>query len=200
MATARHHGSGQKSSMGTDLAAQFVSEVAPLRDTLYRHAIGLSRNNADAEDLVQETMLKAYTAFGTFQPGTNLRAWLLRILLNTYINHYRRARRHPLPYPFESLTDEHLAKVTARRTATMGLQSAEDQWLSSLADSDIQAAMWALPEQFRRVVYHRDVEGMAYREIAALMNTPCGTVVSRLNRGRRRLRGLLGESDPRLTR
>jgi len=149
----------------------------------------------DAEDLVQETMLKAYMAFGTFEAGTNLRAWLLRILLNNYINHYRKARRQPLPYPIEELTDERLAQITARRAATAGLHSAEDQWLSSLPDHDIQTAIRALPEQFRRVLYYRDVEGLAHREIAALMNTPCGTVVSRLHRGRKQLRGLLDESD-----
>jgi len=185
----------QACSMGTDLAAQFISEVAPLRDTLYRNAVRLSRNHPDAEDLVQETMLKAYMAFGTFEAGTNLRAWLLRILLNTYINHYRKARRQPLPYSIEALTDEHLAQITARRAATAGLHSAEDQWLSSLPNHDIQTAMRALPEQFRRVLYYRDVEGLAHREIAALMNTPCGTVVSRLHRGRKQLRGLLDESD-----
>src|SRR5258708_22476022 len=136
-------------SMGTDLAAQFASEVAPLRDTLYRNAVRLSRNHPDAEDLVQETMLKAYMAFGTFEAGTNLRAWLLRILLNNYINHYRKNRRQPLPYPIEEFTDERLAQITARRAATAGLHSAEGQGLSSPPGHRHPTAMRSPPQPVR---------------------------------------------------
>jgi RNA polymerase sigma-70 factor (ECF subfamily) len=135
-------------------------------------------------------MLKAYSAFHSFRPETNPKAWLLRIMVNSHINHYRRARHHPVLYCTDELTDQHLAKVSARPTAT-GLHSAEEQWLDALPSHDIGAAMRALPEQFREVVYYRDVVGLSYREIAALMNIPCGTVVSRLHRGHQRLRGLL---------
>jgi RNA polymerase sigma-70 factor, ECF subfamily len=183
----------RKCSTDSDLTARFVREVVPLRETLCRHAFSLCRNYSDAEDLVQETMLKAYLAFHSFWSGTNLRAWLLRIVTNGYINHYRKARRHPMLYSTEEMTDEHLAQVSARRTAAV-LRSAEEQWLDSLPDHGIEAAMRALPVQFREVVYYRDVEGLRHREIAALMNIPCGTVVSRLHRGRRRLRGLLGDA------
>jgi RNA polymerase sigma-70 factor, ECF subfamily len=179
-------------SSGDELAARFVSEVAPLRDTLYGYAIALSRNYSDAEDLVQDTMLKAYESFESFRLGTNLKAWLMRILLNNYINHYRKARRQPRAYPTHELTEEHLARVNTRLTAASELHSAEEQWLHASPDCDIQAAMRALPEQFRSVVYYRDMMGLAYGEIAAVMDIPCGTVVSRLHRGRKRLRSLLG--------
>jgi RNA polymerase sigma-70 factor, ECF subfamily len=184
------HASAQRRSIDADLTARFVREVAPLRERLCRHAFGLTRNHCEAEDLVQETMMKAHSAFHSFRPETNLKAWLLRIMVNSHINHYRRARRHPVLYCTDELTDQHLAKVSARPAAT-GLHSAEEQWLDALPSHDITAAMRALPEQFREVVYYHDVEGLSYREIAALLNIPCGTVVSRLHRGHQRLRGLL---------
>jgi RNA polymerase sigma-70 factor, ECF subfamily len=184
------HASAQRFAIDADLTARFVREVAPLRERLCRNAFGLTGNHCEAEDLVQETMLKAYSAFHSFRPETNLKAWLLRIMVNSHINHYRRARHYPVLYCTDELTDQHLAKVSARPTAT-GLHSAEEQWLDALPSHDITAAMRALPEQFREVVYYHDVEGLSYREIAALLNIPCGTVVSRLHRGHQRLRGLL---------
>jgi RNA polymerase sigma-70 factor, ECF subfamily len=189
MTTTRHH--VQRCSRDADLNARFVREVMPLRERLCRHAFSLTRDHYEAEDLVQETMLKAYSAFHSFQPGTNLKAWLLRIMLNSHINHCRRARHRPVLYSIGELTDQHLAQVSARRTA-VGLHSAEEQWLDAVSNHEIGAAMRALPQQYREAVYYRDVEGLSYREIAALTDIPYGTVVSRLHRGRQRLRHLLG--------
>ena len=174
-----------------DLTARFMREVVPLRERLCRHAFGLTHDRYDAEDLVQETMLKACSAFQSFQPGTNLKAWLLRIVVNSHINHCRRARRHPVLYSIGDLTDRQLAQFSAGLTAA-GLHSAEEQWLNAVPNLEIGAAMRALPPQFREVVYYRDVEGFSYREIATLTEIPYGTVVSRLHRGRQRLRHLLG--------
>jgi RNA polymerase sigma-70 factor, ECF subfamily len=189
MTTTRHH--VQRCSPDADLNARFVREVMPLRERLCRHAFSLTRDHYEAEDLVQETMLKACSAFHSFQPGTNLKAWLLRIMLNSHINHCRRARHRPVLYSIGELTDRHLAQVSARRTA-VGLHSAEEQWLDAVPNHEIGAAMRQLPQQYREAVYYRDVEGLSYREIAALTDIPYGTVVSRLHRGRQRLRHLLG--------
>jgi RNA polymerase sigma-70 factor (ECF subfamily) len=171
--------------------ARFEREVVPLRDLLYRHGFRLCRHHADAEDLVQETMMSAYVHFDSFRSGTNLSAWLLRILTNTFINGYRKKRRQPMQYSTEQLTDQYLAQANARSAASE-MRSAEDHALDSLPDSDIKAAMLALPDKFREVVYYADVEGFRYKEIATLANIPHGTVMSRLHRGRRQLRMLLG--------
>jgi RNA polymerase sigma-70 factor (ECF subfamily) len=173
-------------SVDSELSARFEREVVPLRDLLYRHAFRMSHNHADAEDLVQETVMKAYTHFDSFRSGTNLNAWLLRILTNTYINGYRQKRRRPVQYSTEQVTEQSLAAAYARFTP--GQRSAEDHVLDSLPDKAIEAAMQALPPQFREVVYYADVEGFRYQEIAAMMKTPRGTVMSRLHRGRQRLR------------
>jgi RNA polymerase sigma-70 factor (ECF subfamily) len=178
-------------SVDAELSARFEREVVPMRDLLYRHAFRMSRNHADAEDLVQETVMRAYAHFDSFRSGTNVKAWLLRILTNTYINSYRKKRRQPLQYSTEDLTDQYLTEANARSAASV-LRSAEDHALELLPDNDIKAAMQALPGQFRDVVYYADVEGFRYNEIATLMNTPRGTVMSRLHRGRRQLRILLG--------
>jgi RNA polymerase sigma-70 factor (ECF subfamily) len=176
------------------LRARFEREAIPLRDALYRHAIRMSRNHADAEDLVQEAMMKAYAGFHAFRPDTNLHAWLLRILVNRYISDYRKKRRQPVQCSTEELTQQRLVE-TYTRSAPAGLRSAEDQALDSLPDNDIKSAMQTLPQQFRHVVYYADVEGLRYREIAAIMNTPTGTVASQLHRGRRQLRRLLADSS-----
>ena len=181
----------QSRSVDAELSARFEREVVPLRDLLYRHAFRMSHNHADAEDLVQETVLRAYAHFDSFRSGTKLNAWLLRILTNTYINGYRQKRRQPAQYSTEHLTDQYLTEANARSAAS-ALRSAEDHALDLLPDNDIKAAMQALPGQFREVVYYADVEGFRYKEIAALTNTPHGTVMSRLHRGRRQLRTLLG--------
>ena len=182
----------QRRPVDTECNARFERGALPLRDIMYRHAFRMSRNHADAEDLVQEAMMKAYAGFHTFRPDTNLQAWLLRILINSYISDYRKKRRQPVQYSTEELTEQRLAE-TYTRSAPAGLRSAEDQALDSLPDNDIKSAMQALPRQFRDVVYYADVEGLRYQEIAAIMNTPTGTVASQLHRGRRQLRRLLGD-------
>jgi RNA polymerase sigma-70 factor (ECF subfamily) len=174
------------------LSARFADEAVPLRDIMYRHAFRMSRNHADAEDLVQEAMMKAYAGFHAFRRNTNIQAWLLRILINSYIGEYRKKRRQPVQYSTEAFTEQRPAE-TSTRFPLVGLRSAEDQALDSLPDNDIKSAMQALPQQFRVVVYYADVEGLRYREIAAIMNTPTGTVASQLHRGRRQLRRLLGD-------
>jgi RNA polymerase sigma-70 factor (ECF subfamily) len=184
----------QSRSVDAELSARFEREVVPLRDLLYRHAFRMSHNHADAEDLVQETVMRAYAHFDSFRSGTKLNAWLLRILTNTYINGYRQKRRQPVQCSTEHLTDQCLTEANARSAAS-ALRSAEDHALDLLPDNDIKAAMQALPAQFREVVYYADVEGFRYKEIAALTNAPRGTVMSRLHRGRQQLRTLLGGGE-----
>jgi RNA polymerase sigma-70 factor (ECF subfamily) len=173
-----------------ELSARFQSDVIPLLEPLYRHAMRMTRNHADAEDLLQETMVKAYAGFRTLQPGGNFAAWLHRILINTYISGYRKQQCRPAQYPIDDIAGAQLANTPHRAS---GLYSAEEQALERLGDNQIRAAMQALPEQFRLAVYYADVEGLRSREIADLMRTPVGTVMSRLHRGRRLLRCLLAD-------
>jgi RNA polymerase sigma-70 factor, ECF subfamily len=175
----------------TELRDRFDRDVTPLMPALYHQALRVTRNPADAEDLVQDTLVKAFSAFHTFQPNTNLGGWLHRILINTFINAYRKKQRRPVHHSTEEITDQQLA-VASRHSPT-GLRSAEDQALEALPDNDINTAMRALPEQFRMAVYYADVEGRQFREIADLTDAPIGTVTSRLHRGRRHLRRLLAE-------
>ena len=177
-------------SVEAELSARFALEAVPLRDILYRNAFRMSRNHADAEDLVQETMMKAYAGFHSFRRNTNMHAWLLRILINSYISDYRKKRRQPMQYSTEEFTEQRLMN-TYTRSAPAAMCSAEDQALDSLPDNDIKLAMQALPQQFRDAVYYADVEGLCYQQIAAIMNTSTGTVTSQLHRGRRQLRRLL---------
>jgi RNA polymerase sigma-70 factor, ECF subfamily len=174
-----------------ELTARFERDAIPLRGPLYRRAIRLTRNPADAEDLLQDTMVSAYARFHLFRQGTNLSAWIHRILTNTYISRYRQKQRRVVQYPTEQITDQQLA-ANAVHSST-GLPSAEDEALNALPDTRIKTAMQTLPEHIRMVVYYADVEGRHYSEIAEIMDTPRGTVTSRLHRGRRQLRSLLGD-------
>ncbi|MFJ8312070.1 MULTISPECIES: sigma-70 family RNA polymerase sigma factor [unclassified Streptomyces] len=180
---------------GNQRRARFERDVLPYSGELHRAARKLTRNPADAEDLVQETFAKAFRAFAQFQPDTNLRAWLHRILTNTYLTQYRKTRREPVRQAAADLQDWQLARVASH--TSQGLLSAESQALRHIPDPALAQAFRAIPHAFRTVVYLADVEGLAYKEIADATGIPQGTVTSRLHRGRRRLRELLDEHGRR---
>lgn len=170
-------------------AARFEAEALPYLDQLYAAAMRYTRNPADAQDLVQDTMAKAFSSFDQYQPGTNIRAWLYRILGTTFINSYRKAQRAPQIAHTDDVQDWQLAEAASH--SAVGLKSAEVEALESLPDEDIRAAMAALTPERRMAVYYADVEGLPYKEIAEIMETPVGTVMSRLHRGRSQLKELL---------
>ena len=169
--------------------ARFEQDAMQYLDQLYSGALRMTRNPEDAEDLVQEAFARAYSSFHQYKPGTNLRAWLFRILTNTYINIYRKRQRRPQEADGDGVEDWQMARA-AEHSAT-GLRSAETEALDYLADSDVKNALAEISEDFRIPVYLADVEGFAYKEIADILDVPIGTVMSRLHRGRRSLRELL---------
>jgi RNA polymerase sigma-70 factor (ECF subfamily) len=167
----------------------FEEQAIPFLDQLYGAALRMTRNPADAQDLVQETFVKAYAAFAQFEQGTNLKAWLYRILTNTFINTYRKKQRDPYKGTISDMEDWQLGE--AESATAMSSRSAEAEAIDHLPDSAVKDALQSIPEDFRLAVYFADVEGFSYQEIADIMKTPVGTVMSRLHRGRRLLRGLL---------
>jgi RNA polymerase sigma-70 factor, ECF subfamily len=170
-----------------ELSARFERDAVPLLDVLYGAARRLTVSRSDAEDLVQDTMLRAYSRFRLFREGTNLKAWLMRIMHNTWINNHRKSQCRPV----EQLSDE--IAEWQQAAWSLGARSAEIETLERLPDDDIVGAVEALPETLRMVVYYADVVGYRYREIADITNTPLGTVMSRLHRARRHLRFLLAD-------
>jgi len=167
--------------------ATFAEQAMPLMSSLYSGALRMTRNPADAEDLLQETYLRAYRGFGGFQDGTNLKAWLYRILTNTYINQYRAKKRRFDETALDESEDLYLYRRLGGLEAAAASRSAEDELMDWFTDQEVKDAVEALPEQFRLAVLLADVEGFAYKEIAEILDIPIGTVMSRLHRGRKAL-------------
>jgi RNA polymerase sigma factor (sigma-70 family) len=176
------------SEVDPELAARFARDTAPLLDLLHRGARRLTRNDADAEDLLQDTLLNAYTGFGTFQHGTNLKAWLFRILYNRWVSTHRSKQRRPAEVALDAIVDPDATVEASHR-------SAETEVLDLLPDNAIRAALDELPEGFREVVFYADVQGYTYAETATLLGIPQGTVMSRVSRARQRLRIALAHLD-----
>jgi RNA polymerase sigma-70 factor (ECF subfamily) len=171
--------------------AQFADLTMEYMGSLYSAALRMTRNPADAEDLVQETYLKAYRAFGSFKEGTNLKAWLYRILTNTFINSYRARKRRPEQTDIDDVEDLYLYRRLGGLEAVNAGRSPEEEVLEHFTEAEVKAAVEALPEQFRMAVLLADVEGFSYKEIAEILDIPIGTVMSRLHRGRKSLQKTL---------
>jgi RNA polymerase sigma-70 factor (ECF subfamily) len=171
----------------------FTEQAMDLMPSLYSAALRMTRNPSDAEDLVQETYLKAYRGFGSFEQGTNLKAWLYRILTNTFINRYRAAKRRPDETDLDDVEDFYLYRRLGGLEEARAGRSAEDELMDMFSEAEVKAAVDALPEQFRMAVLLADVEGFSYKEIASILDIPIGTVMSRLHRGRKNLQKALYE-------
>jgi RNA polymerase sigma-70 factor (ECF subfamily) len=167
--------------------ARFTEQTMDLMPSLYAAALRMTRNRADAEDLVQETYLRAYRGFGGFEEGTNLKAWLYRILTNTYINSYRAKKRRPDETDLDEVEDLYLYRRIGGLEAALAGRSAEEELLDRFSDAEVKEAIEDLPETFRMAVLLADVEGFSYKEIAEILDIPIGTVMSRLHRGRKAL-------------
>ena len=187
----RSSGAAESAESEAELRARFERDAIPLLDQLYGGARRLTRGRADAEDLVQDTMVKAYAQFRSFQQGTYLKAWLFRIMQNTWINNYHKARRRPTEHLIGEITD--WQQAADQQHASIACRSAEIAALEALPDKDITEALEALPENLRMAVFYADVHGYRYKEIAEIMDIPIGTVMSRLHTARRRLRTLLAD-------
>ena len=187
--------------------ATFAEAAMEYMPSLYSAALRMTRNPADAEDLVQETYLKAYRGYASFTEGTNLKAWLYRILTNTFINSYRAKKRRPDESDLEDVEDLYLYRRLGGLEAAAAGRSAEEEVLEHFTEGEIKEALESLPEQFRIAVLLADIEGFSYKEIADILDIPIGTVMSRLHRGRRalekrlydfgRTRGLVGDRGGR---
>jgi RNA polymerase sigma-70 factor (ECF subfamily) len=169
----------------------FAEQAMEFAPQLYSAAMRMTRNQADAEDLVQETYLRGYRSFHTFQQGTNLRAWLFRILTNAYINRYRAKQRRPLETDLNDVEDLYLYRRLGSMETAAASMSAEEQFLDIFTDDEVKTALEELPENFRLPVLLADVEGFAYKEIAEMLDIPIGTVMSRLHRGRKAMQRAL---------
>ena len=171
--------------------ATFAEQAMPLMSSLYSGALRMTRNPADADDLVQETYLRAYRGFGGFQDGTNLKAWMYRILTNAYINSYRAKQRRPDESELDEVEDLYLyRRLGGLEAASLG-RSAEDELMDTFSEAEVKQAIEDLPENFRMAVLLADVEGFSYKEIAEILDIPIGTVMSRLHRGRKALQKAL---------
>jgi len=184
----------------------FAEQAMPFAPQLYSAGLRMTRNPADAEDLVQETLLRGFRSFESFTEGTNLRAWLFRILTNAYINRYRAKQRRPQETDLAEVEDLYLYRRLGNLDAVFSNRSAEDQLLEMFTDDEVRQALEDLPENFRLPVLLADVEGFPYKEIAAILDIPIGTVMSRLHRGRKQMhralyeyameRGILNDPEP----